>query len=326
MLRSLIFTAALAGAAYGQIWPDDWHGSKKTKTGLAPVEDRMLWVEVAGEAAEGAAYDGPVGKFSASAWRLKDATSALAWYQANRPPNCTPARDSLTMCTTPGVQMQVLQNYVLRFEGWRPVAQEMKELEAKLPRLRSGGGLPLLPGYLPEQGRVRGSERYLLGVHGLRTVLPSFPPTLAGFEDGAEAQYGKIRAGGNELDYVVFYYQTPQLARVKLGEFEKQRGWLLKRSGPLVAVIPGGGAVKGAEAILAPLEWKAEVVQNTPGSLPKMPDVAGMLVAIFELTGFLLVVCLGGGILFACLWVYLRRRRIRIEGTEDEMTVLQLNR
>ena len=326
MLRSLILLAALAGAATAQIWPENWHGSRRTKAAPAPVEDRMLWVEAAGEAAEGAVYDGPVGKFSAAAWRLRDATSALTWYQANRPPNCTPGRNSFTLCTTPGVQMQVLENYVLRFEGWRPVAKEMQELEAQLPRLRSGGGLPLLPGYLPERGRVRGSERYVLGIHSLQTVLPSFPATLAGFEDGAEAQYGKIRAGASELDYIVFYFHTPQLARQKLSEFEKQPGWLLKRSGPLVGIIPGGAPVKGAEAILGPLEWKAEIVMNQPTTLPKMPNVAGMLVAIFELTGVLLVVCLGGGILFASFWVYLRRRRFRLAGTDDEMTVLQLNR
>lgn len=325
-VRSLILLAALACAASAQIWPEDWQGSRRVKTGPAAIQDRMLWVETSGEESESAVYDGPVGRFSAAAWRLKDATSALAWYQANRPAGCTPARGSITLCTTPGVQVQALQNYVLRFEGWRPLAHEMKALESSLPRLRSGGGLPLLPGYLPEQGRVRGSERYILGLHSLQTVLPSFPPTLAGFEEGAEAQYGKIRAGAVELDYIVFYFHTPQLARTKLAEFEKQPGWLLKRSGPMVAVIPGGAAVQGATAILEPLEWKAQVVENTPGSLPRMPNVAGMLVAIFELTGVLLAVCLGGGILFASFWVYLRRRRVRLAGSDDEMIVLQLNR
>lgn len=325
MLRSLILVAATAAAASAQIWPDQWHGSTRAKAAPASIEDRMLWVEAAGEAAETAVYDGPVGKFSATAWRLRDATSALAWYQANRPANCIPARDSYTLCTTPGAQVQVLKNYVLRFEGWRPLAREMQELEAVLPRLRSGGGLPLLPGYLPEQGRVRGSERYVLGLHSLQTVLPSFPPTLAGFEDGAEAQYGKIRFGASELDVAIFYFHTPQLARVKAAEFEKQAGWAVKRSGPLVALIPGQAPAGAARAILGPLEWKAEVVRNTPGSLPKMPNVAGMLVAIFELTGVLLVVCLGGGLLFAGAWVYLRRRRIRLDGRDQEMTVLQLN-
>ncbi len=325
MLRSLILTIALAATAAAQIWPDSWHGSTRTKVAPAPIADRMLWVETAGEVSEQATYNGPVGKFTATAWRLKDSTSALAWYQANRPANCTPSRDSITTCTTPGAQVQTLLNYVLLFEGWRPLPAEMKELEAKLPRLSSGGGLPLLPGYLPDQGRVRNSERYILGLHGLQSVIPSFPPTLAGFEDGAEAQYGKIQSGSATLDYIVFYYHTPQLARVKLAEFQKQAGWLVKRSGPLLAVIPGAPDSKAAEAILAPLEWKAQIVVNTPGSLPPMPNVAGMLVAIFELTGLLLIGCVGGGLLFATLWIYLRRRRARIEGSEELLTVVELN-
>jgi hypothetical protein len=324
MLRSLILLTALACAAHAQIWPDTWHGSTRSKVVIPPIDDRMLWVEVAGEAAETATYSGPVGRFTATAWRLKDSTAALAWYQANRPANCTPGRNSFSLCTTPGTQIQARLNYVLRFDGWRPVEAEFKELETKLPRFRSGGGMPNLPSYLPEKGRVRNSERYVLGVHSLQTVLPSFPPTIAGFEDGAEAQYGKIRSGASTLDYIVFSFHTPQLARVKTKDFEKQSGWLLRRSGPLVAVIPGGADPKAAEAILGALEWKAQVVGNQPTKLPQMPDVAGMLIAIFELTGLLLVACLVGGFLFAGFWVFLRHRRIRLAGVDDYMTVVQL--
>jgi len=56
-----------------------------------------------------------------------------------------------------------------------------------------------------------------------------------------------------------------------------------------------------------------------------MPNVGGMLVAIFELTGVLLLACLGGGILFASLWILLRRRHLRADGSEDTMTVLSLS-
>ena len=82
---------------------------------------------------------------------------------------------------------------------------------------------------------------------------------------------------------------------------------------------------KAAEALLAPLEWKGTFIWNQTTTVPKMPDVGGMLVAIFELTGFLLVVCVGGGLVFAFGWVYLRRRRTRIYGTDAVITVLQFD-
>ncbi len=324
MLRILAFALLFAAAAHAQIWPETWHGSKRTSVQTLTPEDAMLWVEYGGEAMEKAVYDGPVGKFTAFAWRLKDATSALAWYQANRPENCTPVRGAVAACTTPGAVIRERRNYVLRFDGWRPLDKEIEELDSKLPRMRNGGGLPVLAGYLPEKDRVRNSERYVLGVHSLNKFVPWFPAALASLEDGAEAQSGKLALGGTQSDYVVFHFHTPQFARAKAKEFEKQPGWLVKRSGPLVAVMPGSAPKNVSEAILASLEWKAEAIWNEPGSPPRMPNVGGMLVAIFELTGVLLVSCVGGGFAFALLWIYLRQRRIRLDGSDQTITVIQL--
>jgi hypothetical protein len=50
-----------------------------------------------------------------------------------------------------------------------------------------------------------------------------------------------------------------------------------------------------------------------------------MLLGAFELTGFLLALVLGGGLVFAILGVWLRRRGLK-EGEQDSgMTLLQLN-
>lgn len=324
MSRVLALLAVFAGLAPAQIWPEQWYGSARGKVGPAPVEDQMLWAEYSGDSAERAVYSGPMGKFSAAAWRLKDATGALAWYQAIRPANCTPMRDTLTVCTTPGAQVLAHQNYVLWFEGWRPLEKEMAELFTKLPRLRSGGGLPLLPGYLPEKDRVRNSERYVLGLRSLEKFAPAVPASIAGIEDGAEAQVGTYKVAGGEAQFAIFSFITPQLAMVKSRELEKVAGLAVKRSGPLVGVVSGFTDRKDAEALLGPLEYKADFIWNQATTGPKMPNVGGMLVAIFELTGFLLVVCLGGGMLFAFGWVYLRRRRTKADGTDATITVIQL--
>jgi hypothetical protein len=54
-------------------------------------------------------------------------------------------------------------------------------------------------------------------------------------------------------------------------------------------------------------------------------DVGSMMMAIFELAGVLLLICLGGGLSFAGIWIYLRRRRIAADGTDAEATFLHLN-
>mgnify|MGYP005833043701 CR=1 FL=1 len=325
MLRRLILLLAAAGAAQAGIWPETWHGSRRAKAAAVTPPDPALWAEYGGEEAERAIYDGPVGRFAGTAWRLQDATGALAWYQANRPDKCAPVRDSLTSCVTPGGLMLARLNYVFLFEGWRPLPKELEELYAQAPAMRSGGGLPHLPGYLPEKGLVRNSERYLLGVHSLAKFLPWLPAAVAGFEDGAEAQAGRLDLGSAVADYVIFYYHTPQLARIKESEFRKQPGWLVKRSYVLLAVFPPGVPETQAKAVLDALEWRAEVIRNEATAPPPMPDVFGLLIGIFKLTGVLLLICLGGGSVFAFFVALARRRRVRMYGNDDPYTVIRLD-
>lgn len=309
MPRILILLLALAGSAAGQIWPESWSASKRLQVAHVTVEETGLWAEYQGEAAERATYSGPMGKFTATAWRLNDATAALAFYQASRPAKAVPVASALAVSLLPSGQIMAHDNYVLMFEGWRPLDAEMAALYKALPLIRSGGGAPLLTGYLPEKNRVRNSERYLLGVASLQQFLPEVPAALAGFEDSAEAQMGRFQTASGEVPVAFFYFHTPQLARMRLKEFEKQAGWAAKRSGPIVGVIPAAVDPKAAAAILGPLEWKAGFIWNE-AFRPEVSvqDVGKMMMAIFELAGVLLLVCVGGGAAVAFFVVWRRRR------------------
>jgi hypothetical protein len=316
MPRSLVLLFALAGVLSAQqIWPETWGSSRRLDAAPVTVEDTSLWAEFQGEAAERATYSGSMGKFTATAWRLNDATAALAFYQANRPAKAIPVAGTLTLSLIPSGQILAHDNYVLMFEGWRPLDAEMALLYKALPLIRSGGGVPLLAGYLPEKNRVRNSERFLLGVSSLQKFLPEVPASLAGFEDSAEAQLARFQTPAGEVTLVLFYFHTPQLARVKLQAFEKQPGWTVKRSGPMVAVIPSAPDAKAAAAVLEPLEWKADFIWNEAFRPDvSVQDVGKMMVAIFELAGVLLLVCLGGGfaVAFFVIW---RRKKGAEEGS-----------
>ena len=199
----------------------------------------------------------------------------------------------------------------------------MVELYGVLPRMRSGGGLPLLPSYLPEKDRIRNSERYLMGVHSLSKALPGVAAELVGFEDGVEGQFARYNSRAGEIPVVVFYFHSPQMAQAKLKEFSQQAGWVMKRSGPMIGVAPKPADAKAAEAILSGLDWQAQITVNQASKLPPMPNVGGMLVAIFELTGLLLVICVGGGALLASIWVLLRKRRERLGYGDEVFTLIQ---
>src|SRR5512145_620765 len=121
MPRILILFLAVAASASAQVWPETWGASRRLDAAPLAVEDAALWAEYQGEAAERATYTGPMGKFTATAWRLNDATAALAFYQAFRPAKAIPVTGALAVSLLPSGQILAHDNYVLMFEGWRPL-------------------------------------------------------------------------------------------------------------------------------------------------------------------------------------------------------------
>jgi hypothetical protein len=216
----------------------------------------------------------------------------------------------------------VYKNYVLLFDGWRPTSRELEQLGAALPGLRNVAP-PALPAYLPEQGLVRNSERYILGLVSLSRFVPAFKPELAGFEVSGEAQYARYRIGEAEVPVIVFAYPTPQVATQQARQFEQQGNLVVRRTSSLVALAMDAPDRAAAAQLIAGLHYEANFMWNQATQPRRPPNVAGMLVAIFELTGLLLVICVLGGVGFAFLWYYLRKRDAALRG--DEATMIRLN-
>ena len=91
----------------------------------------------------------------------------------------------------------------------------------------AAGGAVGLPTPLPAAGLVRGSEKYLLGPVAAHHVLPSLPPELIGFSQGAEIEVASYRSkpeGGAEkrATLVAIAYPTSQIAREQFAMVEKQ--------------------------------------------------------------------------------------------------------
>jgi hypothetical protein len=310
------------------IWPEKWREHQRaTVTVVTPAEPR-LWAELAGEAAEKAIFDSPIGRFSGTAYRLKDSTAALAWYEYLRPENAVPARGAATVSTTPGGEFVAHENYVLVFSGWRPLDKELEALYKVLPRMRSGGGLPQLMLYLPEKDRRRNSERYIVGLYSLWLFAPVVPGAVAGFEDGAEAQVARYQTPGGDTTVLIFEYPTPQVARRYEDQFARLPGWYLKRTGPLLAMVPAevGHAVnpETAKALLDPIDWDLEFTWYESAKRHMPVNVGAMLWGAIELTGAVLAIVCFGGIFFAAIGVWIRRRGLK-EGEESGLTLLRLN-
>ncbi|MBZ5581287.1 MAG: hypothetical protein LAQ30_03625 [Acidobacteriia bacterium] len=310
---------ALAGAA---IWPDAIGPYHRTSTPQTTVMDRPLWDEYGLKETETAIYENAGNRFTATAWRLQDTTGAMAAFDWQRNPKAVPSKVASLAAETPDTLLLVHGNYLLSFTGYKPGMPELDALAAGLLNVDSTA-LPTLPGFLPSENLVPNSERYVTGPVGLQKFDPGIPPSAAGFRLSAEAQMGVFRSPKGEMGLAIFNYPTPQIAMQKVADFEKLPGSLVKRSGPLVAVILSPPDPDAAERLLSQVRYDAAITRSE--YVPTRRDNIGDLVVnAFLLIGILLAFALVSGLFVGGFRAVLLRGR---KGRDLEpMIMLHLER
>jgi hypothetical protein len=304
MLRRLmrvggLLWAAAGGAAWAQtaLWPEQFGRFEKTASRPVPLGDARLWEEYGFQQAEEAEYGSAEGKFRGLAYRLKDPTGAMAAFQWQRPAGAQPSKLGRLAVETRDGAMLAYGNYLFEFRGYKPQVAELEALFDRLPRLDQSA-TPTLPGYLPSERLVANSERYVLGPESLARFAPGIPPSTAAFHLGTEAQLGRFRSPKGELRLAIFSYPTPQLARERTEAFRQVAGAVVKRAGPLVAVVLGPADADEAERLLSAVRYEATV--SLSQYVPTRRDLWwDLLINIALLTGILLVFCLIAGMAVA---------------------------
>jgi len=321
MLRRLRFCLACAwlagaGLACGQtvLWPEQFGQFHKVASQPVALTDRALWEEYGFQQAEQAEYASGTARFRSRAYRLKDPTGAMAAFQWQRPAKARPSKlGSLAVETEQGALL-AYGNYLFDFQGYKPQVAELEALFDRLPRLDQSA-LPTLPSYLPTGQLIANSERYVLGPESLAKFAPEISPSLAAFHMGAEAQLGRFRSPKGDLRLAIFSYPTPQLARERTEAFRTLAGALVKRAGPLVAVVLAPPDLDAAERLLSTVRYDAEV--SLSQYVPTRRDLWwDLLINIALLVAILLIFCTVAGFAVAG-W------RIRRSGSEP-MIMLHL--
>jgi hypothetical protein len=322
--RLTLFAVAITAAAApvsAAIWPEQFGTFKRTSFQTVSVSDRQVWDEYGLEEAEQAEYASAEGHFTATAYRLKDPTSALAVFQWQKPAKAAPSELTKLAVETSDSAFVMLGNYVLSFQGWKPTVEQLELFSVMLPRLDQSP-LPTLPDYLPSQNRIPGSERYVIGPASLEKFEPRIPPSVAAFHLGAEAQLAKYTSPHGELDLAIFSYPTPHIARDLLPEFQKLPGAMVKRSGPLLVAVLQAPNQDDAEKLLAKINYQANITLSQDTKKQEL-GVAELLIGIFTLTGVLLAFALVAGLAFGGIR-FLSRRWLGRSGDEDPMILLHL--
>ncbi len=307
MLRSLtlFLSAALAASPLGAaIWPEQINQYKKVSSGPVIVPDKAVFTEYGFEQGEQAAFTAGGSRIQATAFRFKDATGAFAAYQSLRG-------------TDPGGIVQA-GNYVVRYPG----AAKSPELASALLKLPGSdqGPLPMLGEFLPREGLVAGSERYVLGPESLARFAPKVPAQVAAFDFGTEGEVAQYRLPGGTVSLALFSYPNPQIALKQFEQFDKVPGFMARRTGSIVAVALAPPNADDAERLLASVRYGAQVTWNE--TLPNPRENLGeLLLNIFILTGILVCIFITAGIIVGLI------RRWAIAGKAgDPMIMLHLDK
>jgi hypothetical protein len=321
MLRKLvlIFSGLLPLSA--AILPDQIGQFKKGDSKPLAASDPALFQEFGFQAGEQADYKSPEKRFTVSAWRFQDSTGALAHFEAQRPAQAAPAKLSTLMAKTPDGAIVGFGNYVFQFTGFVPEQKDLELLFIQLPKL-DRAPLPALILYLPQEGLIPNSERYILGPASLARYEPRIAPSLAAFHLGAEAQLGRYRTPKGDLTLAVFSYPTPNMARERQEEMLKVPGTIAKRSGPLVGVVVQPPDADSAEQVLARVQYAGNLTLNQAVPVNQAQYLAKLFLTIFTLSGVLMGLSIIVGVGFGGFRVL--RRRFGKSGDDDGFVLLRI--
>jgi len=314
---SLLLFPVLASAA---IWPDSIGAWRRTGVTPPKLADQALWDEYGLKESETATFEGENGKFTATGYRLGDTTGAMAAFDWQRPASGKPHPLADLSAQTARELMLVRGNYLLVFQGYKPPSEVLAPL---LDGLRNVDATPLpnLPGFLPSQNLVPNSGRYVVGPAGLAKFDPGIPPSVAAFHLGAEAQVGVFHSTKGNITLAIFDYPTPQIARQKETDFGGVKGAVVKRSGPLVAVILAPPDPDAAERLLAQVRYEAQITLSE--RIPGPQDNPGtMILNIVIFAGILIIFCILAGFFAGGLRIFVLSRRKGAEA--DPMILLHL--
>jgi hypothetical protein len=263
-----------------------------------------------------------LGKTVVTAYQMKDLTGALAAWEWLRTPQGRTC-DLGEFCTAEPNRIIVSQdNYVVVFDG-KPAKAQVDTFLSTLPN-KKGTSLPAILTFLPHQGLVPNSARYVLGPASLTAFASGLESADPGFNQGAEAQVAEYRLphSSSPVRLALFYYPSPEMARLHMINFKLLPDAHVKRSGVLVAVVYGGATPTQADTLLSRVEYEAKITWNeTPPPSPIKP-LYRLLMNIIYLSIILSAICLLAGLMYAGMRIY--RRRYGTLESDEAMTTLHL--
>lgn len=256
------------------------------------------------------------------AYRMQDSTGAYGAFSFRRAPEMKDSSVADLAASANGRILAVAGDVFLEIEGpgLERFEGDLQALAADLKARSHAAPFPVLANYLPDQGRVPGSERFVLGSRALTRFAPLQDADWIGFALGAEVQLATYRRGGQEVTLLLAQYPTPQVASARLeglrrwfnvnGEEEVVGGRpvvFARRTSSLLAILPQATSRETAESLLSAVRYETQITLSEPSFRATDPTWGEMVVGIFYGTGFFILIAVAGGLLFGGVRLVVKR-------------------
>ncbi len=303
-----------------ELLPSELGSFRKKPASVSEQTNGPVWQEFGFASSDAGRY----GATTITALKFKDTTGALAAWEWVRSANATPCTLA-SFCAQDAGRSYLFDgsNYVVLVDGGKPsTLLKLDQLWKTLPGVHESS-LPALLTFLPRTDLIPNSSRYLLGPASLNAFAPELTPTNPGFAEGAEAQFASYKLKGETVRLGLFYYPTPEMARLHVIPLKLVPGAQAKRSGVLVAIVLTPATEQQANTLLSRVQYTARITWNeVPPPSPIRPLYL-LLRNILFLSAALSALALMAGLIYAGMRVY--RRRYGQLNSDEAMTTLNLN-
>jgi hypothetical protein len=193
----------------------------------------------------------------------------------------------------------------------RPSDADLKQLAGMLDKIADHTPFPTVGDHLPEQGRVRGSEHYVLGPRSLAHYVPLGTDDWVGFDHSAESIVARYHVSGGDEILLITSYPTQQIAALEFSQMLRrftfdppgsvpagQTVLFGKRQSSIVAVVVGAPSKLAANKLLDQIGFETQVTWDEPKQTLTEPTINTMIVGAFLGTGAIMVLAVAAGIGF----------------------------
>ena len=345
-----LIVAAHSAAAQG-ILPSTFAGwtaaapaTSVPPNGLDPLlgPDTPAFREYIVKSVEQRSYTQGVQAASITLYRLRDPSSAYGAYTFLR--NDTLSAADLGSYASAShdraliVVGEMLLDVTAPAKQVRPSDADLKQLVEMLDKKADRTPYPFIGEHLPEKGRVRDSERYVIGPLGLAHFVPLGTDDWMGFDNSAETILAHYKVAGKDETLLITSYPTQQVAAAKFAGMLRrfvfdppggvppgQNVLFGKRVSSYIAIVVGAPSRQSANTILDQVGYESNVTWDEPKQTLTEPGINSMIVEAFLGTGAIMIFAVAAGIGFGGIRILVKIfLPNKIFDREKQIEILQL--